>query len=148
VTKQSATISRLIDTVQQLQFTATPLAGDDMLEAVGLCFVRVTLCDQAFDLLLDNEYGDVDDLANLPLVLNMVLMAMDDVEEEGDAFSWAQALGLPAGDPKTEELWANQQKACVAIKPLLPPGLEPISSWDWSLGAGDAPTLRGLKGAD
>ena len=146
--ERSATISSLIDAVQQLQFAAEAMAGDEVLEAVDLRFVRVTLSGEAFELLLDNEYGDVDDLANLPLLLNMVLMAMDDIEAEGDAYCWAQALGLPAGDPKTEELWAGQQEACVAIRPLLQPGLVPRSSWDWSLGAGDAPILRGLKGSD
>jgi hypothetical protein len=139
----SAIVDGLIAAVVAHGFSVSALPVDDALEALSLREVVVLLSGQEFRCLLDNEYGDVDP-NNLPLVLNMVLMGLEDYDALGDYLAWAKDYGLSAGLPWVDALWARLQGNAVAMRALVPPLPAPISSWDWSMAAGDALILRGL----
>jgi len=91
-------VDPLINTVTNHQMTITRLPLDEELDALCLREVAVHIKDHTFHCLVDNEYGDIDQ-DNLPLMLNMVLMELEDFDDVGDFSEWARGTDL-ARTPK------------------------------------------------
>ena len=139
----SALVNALIDAISRFRVRIEALPDDADLEEESLREVMLHLGDRSFRCLADNEYGDMD-RDNLPLQLNMILMELEHYDGVDDYLVWARGHGLDAASPKVDALWDRLQENAVAIRKIVGQDLVAMSSWDWSLYAGDARILRDL----
>jgi len=90
---------------------------------------------------LMDEFSDFD--KNKPtLALHLVLMACIEFEEAEDYLVWAKEQGLKAEDERCRTAWFHLRDEVPRIRNLIGENVEPISSFDYQLGAGATQFLR------
>ena len=142
----SALVNALINAITRFRVRIEALPEDADLEEESLREVMLHLGDRSFRCLTDNEYGDMD-RDNLPLQLNMILMELAHYDDVDDFLVWARGHGLDAASSKVDALWDRLRENAVGIREIVGRDLVAMSSWDWSLYAGDARILRDLPEA-
>ncbi len=129
----------------RLMITSEPI--DHALHpAEGRVWLTVSWPGGQVRLLGDDEYGYAAD-ANLPLLLFLVRMTMDDIAEEGSAAGWGRSLGLDVPEEMLEAWYQMSVDACDRIERAHGPIPGFISVFDWQLDAGSAQRLRRLPPA-
>lgn len=136
-------VEALIEALRRHRLTIEPLTraapeGWRWLELRALAPPAARWC-----LAVDDEYGDVDP-GGAPVRLHLVLCALEDYEEAEDFLVWAREQGLSSSDPVARELWLTLREVQASLRARLA-GLEPISRFDWQLGAGASEALRAAR---
>jgi hypothetical protein len=136
-------VQALIDALRRLRLTLEPL---DRSAPVGWRWLELRAeapPAQRWCLAVDDEYGDVD-AGGAPLRLHLVLCALEDYEDAEDFLVWAREQGLSSSDPGPREIWLALREVQASLRARLA-GLEPISRFDWQLGAGASDALRAAR---
>ena len=90
---------------------------------------------------LMDEYSDFDE-GKPTLALHLVLMACAEFEEAEDYLVWAKEQNLKAENEYCRFAWFHLRDEVPRIHQLLGENVEPISSFDYQLGAGATQFLR------
>ena len=123
-------------------------AAEDALQSQSWCRVHLTgPSDLAVSIAVDDEYGDATE-DNQAILLQLVLAACECYEEADDVLEWAREAGMDVSKDWVRQLYDQLRDVVPRIREVVGSDVRAISSWDFTLNAGAARTLRERSAPD